>query len=75
MLLNAMGAAGLAGYTTGATNCDVGAAEAIGLPEGGSVFTVSIYYRSEHDAQAAADSFHSRGTAATAALVQTFCVD
>ena len=62
-----------AGYTTGPTDCDQGAAEAIGQPEG--ALTVSVYFDTEADALAAALAFDSRGVNGVVAEVQTFCLD
>jgi hypothetical protein len=68
--------AGEAGYTTGATDCDFGAATALGLPEDRRhFFTVSVYLRSESDAIAALDAFRARGVDGAVALVQTYCMD
>ncbi|HEY7703347.1 MAG TPA: hypothetical protein VID03_00785 [Acidimicrobiia bacterium] len=66
-------AASAAGYTAGWTDCDEGAAEALGLP-GGSI-TVSVYFESEAHARAAATAFEARGTSGVVAEVRTFCLD
>lgn len=60
------------GFHTGATDCDVGASEALGVPEG---VTVSVYFESEADAQAALLAFQARGVDGVVALVRTFCMD
>jgi hypothetical protein len=71
-------AAEAAGYHTGITDCDVGAPEALGLPdstENGTVYTISVYLRSEADAHAALAAFQARGVEGVVALVQTYCMD
>jgi len=70
----AQAAAGAAGYTTGATDCDFGAAEILGMPEG-RYATVSVYLRSEADADAALEAFRARGVDGAVGVVQTFCLD
>ena len=69
----AIAAAEEAGYTTGPTDCDEGAPEALGLS--GSVLTVSVYFETEADAQAAAAAFEARGVPGVVAEVRTFCLD
>jgi hypothetical protein len=64
-----------AGYHTGPTDCDVGVAEALGLPENSYLASVSVYLESEADAGAALVAFEARGVGGTVALVQTFCLD
>jgi hypothetical protein len=65
-----------AGYLTGATDCDFGAAAALGLPESESHFyTVSVYLDSEVDARAALDAFRARGIDGAVGVVQTYCLD
>lgn len=64
-----------AGYTTGATDCDFGAATALGLDEDTHYYTVSVYLSTEADAEAALDAFHARGVEGAVGLVQTFCMD
>jgi hypothetical protein len=71
----AVAAAGDAGYVTGATNCDVGAAEALGVPAGSSPMTVSVYFDSEGSARAAATAFEARGIESGVGQVQTYCLD
>ena len=61
-----------AGYNTGPTDCDFGAAEALGSE--GTV-TVSVYLETEVDAQAALLAFEARGVSGVVAQVQTFCLD
>jgi hypothetical protein len=63
-----------AGYTTGATDCDFGASEALGLPASG-VYTISVYLENEAYAEAALRAFEARGVSGVVALVQTFCMD
>jgi hypothetical protein len=60
------------GFHTGATDCDFGASEALGVPEGVSV---SVYFESEADAEAALLAFQARGVEGAVALVQTYCMD
>lgn len=72
----AVAAAEAAGYTAGPTDCDRGAAAALGLPEEASVITVSVYLESEEDAQAALAAFEARGVdGALVATVLTYCLD
>ena len=54
----AIEAAASAGYNTGLTDCDVGAEDALGLPE--EAYTVSVYLGSEQDAQLARRAFEER---------------
>jgi hypothetical protein len=63
-----------AGYFVGPTDCDEGAAEAIGMA-GSGVYTITVYLNSEPDAQAAAEAFAARGVDATVALIRLFCLD
>jgi hypothetical protein len=70
----AVQAANDAGYEfVGPTDCDVGAPEALGLPD--SALTVSVYLNSEADANAAADAFAGRGVDGVVAELQLFCLD
>lgn len=70
----AVQAANDAGYEfVGPTDCDVGAPEALGLPE--SALTVSVYLNSEADANAAAAAFSARGVDGVVAELQLFCLD
>ncbi len=55
------------------TDCDEGAAVAIGQPD--QPYTVSVYFRSEADARAAAQAFEVRDFHATVAELRTFCLD
>jgi hypothetical protein len=72
-LTEAMQAAEDAGYVTGPTDCDEGAEAALGMPDG--TLTVSVYFETEADAQAALLVFEARGVSGVVALVQTFCLD
>lgn len=72
-LEEAVEAAAEAGYVTGATDCDLGATEALGVSS--SHFTVSVYLRSESDARRAQAAFASQGIDGTVALVETYCLD
>ncbi len=70
----AVQAASDAGYEfVGPTDCDVGAPEALGLPD--SALTVSVYLNSEVDAKAAAAAFMARGVDGVVAELQLFCLD
>lgn len=69
----AVAAAEDAGYTTGPTDCDEGAAQALGLE--GYALTISVYFDTEADAQAAAAAFEARGVTGVVAEIQTFCLD
>jgi len=62
-----------AGYTTGWTDCDEGAAEALGMP--GGTITLSVYFDTEGDAEAAAAAFAARGVDGVVAEVRTYCLD
>jgi uncharacterized lipoprotein YbaY len=74
-LIAATQAAASAGYNTGATDCDVGVAEALGLPEDTRLASVSVYFETEADAQAALLAFESRGISGVVATVFTYCLD
>lgn len=74
-LATAVAAAEAAGYFTGATDCDVGAKQALGFSEDDTVYTISVYFLTEADARAAAAAFTARGIPAVAALLQVFCLD
>lgn len=74
VLDQAIADAAAAGYTVGKTDCDEGAAEAIGM-DGSGVYTITIYLNSQADANAAATAFAARGVDATVALVTLFCLD
>lgn len=70
----AVEAARQAGYdNVGVTDCDEGAPDAFGRPEGRN--TVSVYYGSEADARTAAEAFESIGVRAVAAEIRTYCLD
>lgn len=73
-LLAAANAASDAGYSSGPTDCDVGAAEAFGVT-GEIVYTVSVYYASEADARSAQGAFAATGIDGVVARVQTYCLD
>lgn len=62
-----------AGYTTGWTDCDEGAAEALGMP--GGTITLSVYFDTEDDARAAAAAFAARDIDGVVAEVRTYCLD
>lgn len=66
-------AAADAGYTVGFTDCDEGAAEALGMS--GSIVTVSVYFDTREYAEAAAAAFAARGQSGVVAEVRTFCLD
>jgi len=68
-------AAERAGYTTGATDCDVGADVVLGLPADRHYYTVSVYLESEEDANAARDAFAEWGVGGIPGVVRTFCGD
>ena len=73
-LLVAMNVASDVGYSTGPTDCDVGAAQALGI-DSEIVYTVSVYYATEADARTAQAAFAVRGQAGVVAEVETFCLD
>jgi hypothetical protein len=76
ILAEAVGHARDAGYLTGATDCDVGAAAAVGLSESDRhYYTVSVYLNSETDAEVALEAFLARGVDGAVARVQTYCLD
>ena len=76
VLAKAEGHARDAGYIAGATDCDVGAAAALGLRESDKhYFTVSVYLDSEADAHLALKAFQARGVEGVVAVVQTYCLD
>jgi hypothetical protein len=75
LLMTAVLAANEAGYNTGPTDCDFGAAEALGFSESDQYYTVSVYFDTEVDANLARDAFQARGVGSTVAQVQTFCLD
>jgi hypothetical protein len=68
-------AAEAAGYVTGQTDCDFGAAEAAGLPPDGHYYSMSVYFETEEIADRARDAFLARGVDSVVGLVQTFCMD
>ncbi len=75
VLDEAVTAAADAGYTTGATDCDSGAAEALGMPADEHVVSVSVYFETAADAEAALVAFEARGVSGTVATVTTYCLD
>lgn len=75
VLDTAVGDAEAAGYQTGPTDCDFGAAEVLGLPDDRQYYTVSVYLSNQADAEAALDAFEAQGVAGTVGVVQTFCLD
>lgn len=64
-----------AGYVTGQTDCDFGAAEAAGFTDGGHYYTMSVYFETEESANRARDAFLARGVDGVVGLVQTYCLD
>jgi hypothetical protein len=67
--------ASVAGYRTGATDCDLGVIEALGLSEDEHWYSVSVYFDTEADAIQARDAFKARGVDATVAELETYCLD
>jgi hypothetical protein len=63
-----------AGYTTGPTDCDIGAPQALGI-DSEIVYTVSVYYATEADARAAQAAFAARDLPGVVTQVQTMCLD
>lgn len=72
-VVEADAAAADAGYLTGPTDCDFGAPEALGQPEGN--YTVSVYFADEATARLALAAFQARAVTGVVAQVQTFCLD
>lgn len=66
-------AASAAGYTAGWTDCDEGAAEALGMP--GGTLTISVYFDTEEYARAAQAAFAAQGVEGVVAQVRTMCLD
>lgn len=64
-----------AGYNTGPTDCDLGAADLLGLSSDGHYYTLSVYLENEEDAIAAREAFAARGVGGVVGVVQTFCLD
>lgn len=65
-----------AGYFAGVTDCDEGAASALGLPEESFILTASAYFNSEEDANEALRAFRAEGFSGGAvAEVTTGCLD
>lgn len=62
-----------AGYQGGPTDCDEGAAEALGRAD--DSYTVSVYFGTEVEARAAALAFEARGVAGVVATIRTYCLD
>ncbi len=75
VLSQAVAAAEIGGYSTGSTDCDVGASEALGFPANDQVYTVSVYLENESDAQLALVAFRSHGIDGVVVEVMTFCFD
>lgn len=75
VLDTAVGDAEAAGYHTGPTDCDFGAADVLGLPDDQQYYTVSVYLSNQADAEAALDAFEAQGVSGTVGVVQTFCLD
>lgn len=75
-LAAAMAAADAAGYRTGPTHCDEGAAAAHGLDPATGVYTVSVYFDSRGLAQRAAEAFAAHGFPhGVVTEVRTYCLD
>ena len=72
-LVGAVADADEAGYVTGPTDCDEGAAEALGQSPG--KYTVSVYFADEATAQQALAAFEARAITGVVAQVRTFCLD
>lgn len=64
-----------AGYHPGITDCDEGAAEALGLPASEYYITISVYFETEDDANAAQKAFAARGQDGVVAVVKPYCLD
>lgn len=64
-----------AGYHPGITDCDEGAAEALGFPTSEYYITISVYFETEEDANAAQKAFAARGQDGVVAVVNTYCLD
>ena len=75
VLTQAVASAELGGYSTGSTDCDFGAGEALGFRANEQVYTVSVYFETESDAQLALAAFASHGIDSVVAQVRTFCLD
>ncbi|MGI9601319.1 MAG: hypothetical protein ACR2QE_05520 [Acidimicrobiales bacterium] len=71
----AVSAASAAGYQTGPTDCDDGAAAALDLPEDETVATVSVYFDTEQAAIQAREAFAAADVEGVVAEVTTFCLD
>jgi hypothetical protein len=76
-LAAAVATAEAAGYTTGPTDCDVGANAALGVdPNAVDFYTVSVHFETEAAARHPLQAFRERGhEGAAVAQVQTFCLD
>lgn len=72
-IASAVASAREAGYATGPTDCDVGAAEALGQPDGNLM--VSVYFADEASAQQALGAFEARSVTGVVARVRTYCLD
>ena len=75
VLAQAVTSAEVGGYSAGWTDCDVGASEALGFPADEHVYTVSVYFETESDAQLALAAFRSHAIDGVVAVVETFCLD
>jgi hypothetical protein len=74
ILLAAVDDAASAGFDAAPTNCDDGAAEALGMA-GDGTYTVSLHYATEAEAIAASDMLAAGGVASAVAEVATACPD
>ena len=68
--MTAREAAEAAGYVTGQTNCDFGAAEAEGLPPDGHYYSRSVYFETQEIADQARHAFLGRGVDSVVGLVE-----
>jgi hypothetical protein len=77
-LVSAVAVAERGGYTTGPTDCDEGAAEAVGAgPDARDFYTVSVYFATEADARRANEAFAAQvgWYSGVVAQIRTFCLD
>lgn len=74
-LTHAQETAAMYGYSTGPTDCDLGAAPALGIDEEFAFATVSVYLSSEAEAHQALAAFEARNVDGVVAEVQAFCLD
>ena len=75
VLVQAVSSAEVGGYTTSWTDCDFGAGEALGFPADEVVYTVSVYFETESDADLALAAFRAHGIDGVVAEVTTYCLD